>query len=238
MSKKVQVLWQTKYFRPFCHTQSPTYICDIFKDNVRRNFTIIYTNEKSRRVDVDLGRYSSRCRYHKIHHKYYVHSCYRIVNRGKTLKISYDKNLQKNGREQYNINLQVENWTFKEDKYGVFITDGKADYHLSKIDIISFCFKKCVAEAIKNYARRIELELAEKFISYNAENIKVTMQDSLNAGNCEAGTIGFCKQYFDFIPQKEDYISGISAKIILETGNLAAKRAVLVAARRQMLETI
>jgi len=232
-------MWNTKYFKPFNLQQRPICWTDLFNDNVRRNWYIYVVNSNSKRVDVDCGRYSSRCKYHKIEHRYYIHACYRIVNKGKTLKVSFDRNLQKNGRQQYNINIGGENnWIFKDDEYGIYITDGKADYHLQSKDILNFNFRQCVVHALRNYSRRLEEKLVNEFIVSNADKIKVTMQDSLNAGNCEAGTIGFIQRYFGINPKREDYTIGIQADKLLATGNLAAKRAVIIAAQRQYMETI
>lgn len=64
------------------------------------------------------------------------------------------------------------------------------------------------------------------------------MQDSLMAGNCEAGTVSFVRQHFGFTPTKEDYISGICGQKLLDTGSALAKMAVIIAVQRQLLETI
>lgn len=235
-------MWNLKYFKSFNTIQNPACFLSVFKDNVKRNINMFCTVGKSKRVDQDLGRYSSRCRYHKIRHNYYIHSCYRIVNKGRILKISYAINGQKNGIEQKNIRLP-NGWVWKEDIDGIYLTNGIAEYHPCRSNFREILagilnVKYLIIAALKNYQKRLECELEDEFIKENANKIKVTMQDSLNAGNCEAGTISFIQREFGFIPSKEDYTAGISADQLLKTNNSAAKRAVIMAARRQMLISI
>lgn len=235
-------MWNLKYFKPFNTIQNPACFLTVFKDNTKRNINMFCTTGKSKRVDQDLGRYSSRCWYHKIQHNYYIHSCYRIVDKGRTLKISYAINGQKNGIEQKNIGLP-NGWTWKEDENGIYLTNGTADYHPTRVNFREILagitnIKLLIIAALRNYQKRLECELEDEFIKKNASRIKVTMQDSLNAGNCEAGTISFIQREFGFIPSKDDYITGISADRLLKTNNSAAKRAIIMAARRQILVSI
>lgn len=99
------------------------------------------------------------------------------------------------------------------------------DYHLELSDFYK-PIDELIERAENNYKtrqnqKRLEVDQAELDISLNqlAPLCRVTLQDSLIAGNCRAGTLDFAAKYGIVDP---DIYSGVPADKLLIMGGRAA----------------
>lgn len=211
----------TKY-RPASFSYVPAALVSKLEARIRRNITrrIDPAAPCSRRTDVDAGRYSSRCTYRKIEH--IVTYAVGLAIHGRTVVLRVD------GDDSRRLTLPA-GWGWKiENGLAVLYRTATpdCDYHLEARDF-GRSVAVLMAVAVANYDRRMASAKLESDIAALAPLCKVTISDSLAAGNCRAGTLDFAARNGIENP---DVYRGLPADKLLRVGGRAA-----VAARMAVL---
>lgn len=220
----------------------PPNLRDRVMGRIHRNITVLVDPlaTRSRREDIDAGRYSSRCTYRKIVHRVTYAMGLRIVGRTIILRIEED--------ESRRVTLP-KGWGWRiEDGYAVLFRceNPDCDYHLSLKEFLSKP-RDLVRLAVTNFVRRerdkrareLEQQAAllrsedrrreEELLLRIAQRCKVTRQDSIGAGNCPVGTDLWAQQHGITTEQLSDPYAGVSAEVAFRCGGrarVAAMRAI------------
>ena len=140
-------------------------------------------------VDINCGRYSSRCSFTKWEYEPQVQS-YGAIDRNGILKYIYDG--------QITALEAPHGYRWAKDENGVLLisNDGKKDYHPDSDDLRNYSKADIRAMAIDNYRTRVAADKERKEVEASVkraegEGAMVCLRDSVRAGNCAAGTVAF-----------------------------------------------
>jgi hypothetical protein len=183
------------------------YIPDHLEDNRKKNWNQPkVTFGKSRIETYSHGRYSSRCSYERLSYTKMVEAWGKIVNPTKLfVRIDSQRLINK-------IITAPRGWEWGSDQNGiklVKVSSPKIEYHPTAAEFYSAAKDKKVIQGFTKKAKELHQKRQQ---TEKAENTKarvwknaiatairrgdcVTVQDSLIAGNCSAGTLQFCHNH-------------------------------------------
>lgn len=219
----------SKFFTPSI-MYIPRELKEKLRARLRANYHYVVAMDVaiSQRVDRDRGRYSSRCKYHKIDHELLIAAYCEIS--GRKLRFFLNSELHRE------LMCPV-GWRWKSHDGGsislVRRDNSDCDYHLTRADFAA-PMRDLVAKAEDNLrireaqaAKLAENEKLERDIQALAKGCVVTMHDSKVAGNCVQGTLQFARQNGIDEPSMYDTLP---AEALLRMGGraaLAAKVAIM-----------
>lgn len=209
---------------------------------VRRNICLsVGTYGKSERRDRDVGRYSSRCTWHKTEHTARCHACFRII--GRRFYISVDLlAVDRPSRHQWVLTLPV-GWRWRGDDTPCVqcVNRPELHFHPGGAAFLESEHRpslplQWVQQAIANY--RLRRRLAKEAAAFDADFqrllplLGVTIRDSVLAGNCPVGSRAFA--------DREGFAGKdvMPATICVARGGDAGRLAALAAFRRLTLVSI
>ena len=147
-------------------------------------------------VDIDNGRYSSRCTYTHWTYKPVVTSYGIVLNAGAVLRWYWATDAP--------VDLAVPHgYRWDRDGHGIRIvslTDPRKDYHPDSDDLRHYSAAAIRRQALQNFKKRQEVARQKRedeasIRRAEAEGCMVCVADSVRAGNCKAGTISWAKQH-------------------------------------------
>jgi hypothetical protein len=182
---------------------------------------------------IDEGRYSSRVRYTKYSYRQHI-ECWGAVLCGRLwCRIDTNDGLRKL------ILSAPRGWRWSRDQNGiVLLGPGNIDYHPDAYDLLARNpLKVCQRQARQNAKkRRQEQRQARReaaIIRRHERSVRVCVRDSLRAGNCYGGTVGWCERH-GFDPSRHYSPAELLAQANGDTSRVAI--VVLQAIRRQERE--
>jgi hypothetical protein len=168
----------------------------------RKNWESPAADHSSRRMyvsDINNGRYSSRCTYAHWTYEPRIRSCGRVTER----RLLYFH------ANSHRMLIAPRGWKFGLDRNGIYISRVRERrefrrYHPTSDDLANVTTLR--AAAIAHERKQIDATAAERFAQKMAEQSEsatalveqlgwmVSADDSVQSGNCEAGTIGWIRR--------------------------------------------
>lgn len=187
----------------------------------------------TRVLEINEGRYSSRCTYTHYTYTHMIECWGAIVGRYLVYRIDTSSGVKQGEVKAFR------GWAWKIDDNGLCMARGKADYHPSADDLLNgMTAGEMAHRARENHQRRIAADREKKHEQRALATTRVTLHDARIAGNCLAGTVRFCQDRLGVRVRSDDPYQTVSAAELLATGDPSAARAVYAAYRRETLVSI
>lgn len=152
------------------------------------------TTRTSYRQEIDNGRYSSRCTWHKISYRLRIQSSVQISSTGRTARYTVDCGRGCNRGIRTGELRAPRGWQFvgiADDGPKICrIGDTDTDYHFAASDLIAGKTGSDLARLARHNAETRRTSAKLSALEAKSDPL-VMVQDSLRAGNCPAGTLAF-----------------------------------------------